>query len=107
MVLNPGSKGYSTLSKLAGGNPELLQQLQMGVIARASKGSSLSKRDLSDSNRALDLMGVGKESPLRSIFRYNTSEARKLEAKIDRVTELVRISRLQARMSDDNLKNQR
>lgn len=80
MVLNPGSKGYSTLSKLAGGNPELLQQLQMGVIARASKGSSLSKRDLSDSNRALDLMGVGKESPLRSIFRYNTSEARKLEA---------------------------
>jgi murein DD-endopeptidase MepM/ murein hydrolase activator NlpD len=80
MVLNPGSKGYSTLSKLAGGDPALLQQLQMGVIARASKGSSLNQKDLSDSNRALDLMGVGKESPLRSIFRYNTSEARKLEA---------------------------
>lgn len=32
-------------------------------------------------------------------------EARKLEAKIDRVTELIRISKLQARMSDDNLKN--
>jgi len=34
-------------------------------------------------------------------------ESRKLEAKIDRVTELVRISKLQARMSDDNLQNQR
>lgn len=32
-------------------------------------------------------------------------EARKLEAKIDRVTELVRISKLQARMSSDNQNN--
>lgn len=31
--------------------------------------------------------------------------ARKLEAKIDRVTELVRISKLQARMSRDNMSN--
>lgn len=80
MVLNPGSKGYASLMQMAGGNPELLQQLQMGIIARASKGSALTKKDLSDPNRALDLMGVGKESPLRSQFRYNTSEARKLEA---------------------------
>lgn len=80
MVLNPGSKGYATLMQLSGGNPELLQQLQMGIIARASKGSSLTKKDLSDPNRALDIMGVGKESPLRAQFRYNTSEARKLQA---------------------------
>jgi hypothetical protein len=80
MVLNPGSKGYATLSQLAGGNADLLQQLQMGVIARASKGSTLNKKDLSDPNTALDLMGVGKESPIRSMFRYNTSEAKKLEA---------------------------
>lgn len=32
-------------------------------------------------------------------------ESRKLLAKIDRVTELVRISKLQARMSSDNLGN--
>lgn len=32
-------------------------------------------------------------------------DARKLEAKIDRVTELVRISKLQARMSKDNMGN--
>lgn len=32
-------------------------------------------------------------------------EARKLEAKIDRVTEIVRISKLQARMSKDNMGN--
>jgi murein DD-endopeptidase MepM/ murein hydrolase activator NlpD len=80
MVLNPGSKGYATLMQLSGGNPELLQQLQMGIIARASKGSSLTKKDLSDPNRALDIMGVGKESPLRAQFRYNASEARKLQA---------------------------
>lgn len=79
MVLNPGSKGYATLSQLAGGDQALLQQLQMGVVARASKGGSLSKSDLSDSNKAFDLLGVGKESPMRSIFRYNTSEARKLQ----------------------------
>lgn len=80
MVLNPGSKGYATLMQLSGGDPELMRQLQMGIIARASKGSALNKRDLSDPNRALDIMGVGKESPIRSQFRYNTSEARKLEA---------------------------
>lgn len=80
MVLNPGSKGYATLMQLSGGDPELMRQLQMGVIARASKGKNLSKKDLSDPNRALDLMGVGKESPIRSQFRYNTSEARKLES---------------------------
>jgi murein DD-endopeptidase MepM/ murein hydrolase activator NlpD len=80
MVLNPGSKGYATLMQLSGGDPELMRQLQMGVISRASKGANLTKKDLSDPNRALDLMGVGKESPIRSQFRYNTSEARKLEA---------------------------
>ena len=80
MVLNPGSKGYATLMQLSGGDPELMRQLQMGVIARASKGKNLTKKDLSDPNRALDIMGVGKESPIRSQFRYNTSEARKLES---------------------------
>lgn len=34
-------------------------------------------------------------------------QANRLAAKIDRVTELVRISKLQARMSDDNMKNYR
>ena len=34
-------------------------------------------------------------------------EMRKIVAKIERVTELIRISKLQARMSDDNMKNYR
>lgn len=34
-------------------------------------------------------------------------ESKRLSAKIDRVTEIVRISKIQARMSDDNLTNQR
>mgnify|MGYP001599187751 CR=1 FL=1 len=34
-------------------------------------------------------------------------QSRMLEAKIDRVTELIRISKLQARMSDDNQRNYR
>lgn len=35
------------------------------------------------------------------------SDSRRLIAKIDRVKELIRISKLQARMSDDNLTNNR
>jgi hypothetical protein len=64
----------------AGGDQQLFNTLAMGVIARASKGSSLTKSDLASADKSLDIMGVGKESPTRSLFRYNTSEARKLQA---------------------------
>lgn len=80
MVLNPGSKGYATISAIAGGDPNLMSIIQMGVIARARSGSPLKKGDLGNAQKSLDLLGVGKESPLRANFNYNTSEARKLQA---------------------------
>lgn len=81
MVLNPGSKGYATIMQLTGGDPNLFQTVAMGVIARASQGGKpLTANQMSDPNKMLDVMGVGKESPIRSNFRYNTSEARKLQA---------------------------
>jgi murein DD-endopeptidase MepM/ murein hydrolase activator NlpD len=79
MVLNPGSKGYQTISMIAGGDSNLMSILQMGIIARAKKDSPLSKKDLGNAQRSLDVMGVGKESPIRKLFNYNTSEARKLQ----------------------------
>ncbi len=80
LVLNPGSKGYATIQAIAGGDQNLAGIIQMGIIARAKKDSPLKKEDLKGSNRALDLLGVGQESPMRTNFRYNTSEARKLQA---------------------------
>lgn len=80
MVLNPGSKGYQTISMIAGGDQNLMSILQMGVIARAKKDAPLTKRDLKGANPALDILGVGKESPTRRNYAYNTSEARKLQA---------------------------
>lgn len=80
MVLNPGSKGYQTISMIAGGDSNLMSILQMGIIARAKKDSPLTKKDLGNAQKSLDVMGVGKESPIRKLFNYNTSEARKLQA---------------------------
>lgn len=80
MVMNPGSKGYQTISMIAGGDQNLMSILQMGIIARAKKDSPLTKKDLGNAQRSLDVMGVGKESPIRKLFGYNTSEARKLQA---------------------------
>lgn len=80
MVMNPGSKGYYTLMQAAGGDQALFNTLAQGIRARAQKGSTLTKGDLSDPNASLDIMGVDKSSPFRSLFRYNSSEARKLQA---------------------------
>lgn len=80
MVFNPNSKGYQTLAAVAGGDPGLLQILQSGIVARANNKKNLTKSDLNNSNKALDIMKVEKSSPLRAQFRYNTSEARKLQA---------------------------
>lgn len=80
MVLNPGSKGYQTISMIAGGDQNLMSILQMGIIARAKKDAPLTKKDLGNAQRSLDVMGVGKESPIRKLFGFNTSEARKLQA---------------------------
>jgi murein DD-endopeptidase MepM/ murein hydrolase activator NlpD len=80
MVYNPGSKGYYTLSQLAGGNQELMGILQAGVVARAKGGGNpLNAKTLGDAQKSLDLMGVGKDSPYRANFKFQTSENRVLQ----------------------------
>ena len=82
MVLNPGSKGYATIAAISGGDQNLMSIIQMGVIAKARSGTSDKKfaSNLGNAQKSLDMLGVGNESPLRSNFNYNTSEARKLQA---------------------------
>jgi murein DD-endopeptidase MepM/ murein hydrolase activator NlpD len=80
MVYNPGSKGYSTIQQLAGGNQQLAGILQAGVVARArGGGQALTADTLGNAQKSLDLLGVGKDSPIRSMFKYNTSEANVLQ----------------------------
>jgi hypothetical protein len=83
LVLNPGSKGYATLQQITGGDQQLMQMIQSGIIARASAGSDSkfsSAMTSKDPNTMLDVLGVDKSSPIRSNFRFNSSENRKLES---------------------------
>ena len=83
LVLNPGSKGYATLQQITGGDAQLMQMIQSGIIARASAGSDKkfsSAMQSKDPNSMLDVLGVDKSSPIRSNFRFNSSENRKLES---------------------------
>ena len=81
-VYNTHSAAYYTLSQLAGGDQALLGTLQSGIVAR-SKASSASAfnsiMDSKDPNKALDSLGVGKDSPLRSQFNLNTSANKLLQ----------------------------
>jgi hypothetical protein len=83
LVLNPGSKGYATLQQITGGDPQLMQMIQSGIIARASAGSDSkfsSAMNSKDPNSMLNILGVDQSSPIRSNFRFNSSENRKLES---------------------------
>lgn len=79
-LMNPGGKGYQTLLQITGGDQAQMQMLQSGLMARATKGSAITAKDMKDPNKMLDAMGVDKSSPLRANFRYNSSEAKKLAA---------------------------
>jgi murein DD-endopeptidase MepM/ murein hydrolase activator NlpD len=83
LVMNPGSKGYATLQQITGGDAQLMQMIQSGIIARASAGSDSkfsSAMNSKDPNTMLNVLGVDKSSPIRSNFRFNSSENRKLES---------------------------
>jgi murein DD-endopeptidase MepM/ murein hydrolase activator NlpD len=83
LIYNPGSRSYNTLLAVTNGDQALMQQLQSGIRARAKAGSSnaySSAMKSKDPNKMLDLLGVDKSSPIRSNFRYNSSENRKLGA---------------------------
>ena len=75
----PGGKGYQTLLQITGGNQDLMAQIQMGLLARVRNKGPLKKDSFSGANKALDLLGVGKDSPTRAQFNYNTSEAKLLQ----------------------------
>jgi murein DD-endopeptidase MepM/ murein hydrolase activator NlpD len=60
-----------------------MQMIQSGIIARASAGNDnkfSSAMTSKDPNSMLDVLGVDKSSPIRSNFRFNSSENRKLES---------------------------
>lgn len=80
LVLNPGSKGYATIQQITGGDPQLMQMIQSGILARASNGKPLTASQMKDPNKVLNAMGVDQSSPIRSNFRFNSSENRKLES---------------------------
>jgi len=83
LVMNPGSKGYATIQQITGGDSQLMQMIQSGIIARASAGSDKkfsSAMNSKDPNSMLNVLGVDKSSPIRSNFRFNSSENRKLES---------------------------
>jgi murein DD-endopeptidase MepM/ murein hydrolase activator NlpD len=77
---NKGGKGYNTLLGVTGGDQALMATLQSGLLLRAKAGRDITGKDLSNPNKTLDLMGVGKDSPIRANFRFQTSEGRKLAA---------------------------
>ena len=79
LILNPGSKGYQTLQMITGGDTNLMKTLQMGIIARA-QGGAITSAEMKDPNKMLDRMGVDESSPQRANFRFQTSEANKLES---------------------------
>lgn len=79
-VMNPGGKGYQSLLQITGGNQDLMAQIQMGLVARARNNKPLDKNAFSGPSNALNLMGVGQDSPIRSQFKYNTSEANLLQS---------------------------
>jgi murein DD-endopeptidase MepM/ murein hydrolase activator NlpD len=83
LVMNPGSKGYATLQQITGGDAQLMQMIQSGIMARASAGSDKkfsAAMNSKDPNSMLNVLGVDKSSPIRSNFRFNSSENRKLES---------------------------
>ena len=80
LVLNPGSKGYATIQQITGGDAQLMQMIQSGILARASNGKPLTSSQMKDPNKILNAMGVDQSSPIRSNFRFNSSENKKLES---------------------------
>jgi murein DD-endopeptidase MepM/ murein hydrolase activator NlpD len=79
LAFRPGSRSYYSIQQMAGGDQNLMQVLQAGVLARAKSGAPLTSKTLKDSQKSLDLLGIEKDSSLRSMFKFNTSEAKVLE----------------------------
>lgn len=79
-LLNPNSKGYSTLMLICGGDSNLFSAIAMGVITRARKGKGLTKKDLGSAQSALSAMGVESGSPTRANFRFQEGQSSALQS---------------------------
>jgi murein DD-endopeptidase MepM/ murein hydrolase activator NlpD len=79
-LLNPNSKGYSTLMLICGGDANLFSTIAMGVITRARKGKGLTKKDLGSAQSALTAMGVESGSPTRANFRFQAGQNAALQS---------------------------
>lgn len=79
-LLNPNSKGYSTLMLICGGDSNLFSTIAMGVITRARKGKGLTKKDLGSAQSALSAMGVESGSPTRANFRFQEGQSSALQS---------------------------
>lgn len=80
LLLNPNSKGYSTLMLICGGDSNLFSTIAMGVITRARKGKGLTKKDLGSAQSALSAMGVESGSPTRANFRFQEGQSSALQS---------------------------
>lgn len=77
-VMRPNSNAYRTIQQVAGGDPNLMLSLQTAIMAQArNKGAKL---NTSDPGKMMDKMGLAADDPMRANFKYQTSEAGKLEA---------------------------
>lgn len=76
-VFNPGSVAYANTMAAAGGNQDMFQMLAQYQVQMAKNGGRA--LNVADTNKVFDSMGIGKDSPYRKNFRYQGSEAGKLE----------------------------
>lgn len=76
-VLRPNSNAYRTIATVAGGDPNLMGQLQMAIMAQAKNGGRT--LDTSDPGKMMNLMGLSKDDPQRAAFNYNSAQAKLAE----------------------------
>ena len=80
ILFNPGSKGGNAIRAVAG-NPDLANQIIMGIVARAgNKGKELTANQLSSAKTSLGLIGVSGTSPIATAFNYNSKQANYLQS---------------------------
>ena len=77
-VFNPNSRAYRNVMAAAGGNQELFQSMATNMVFQAKNGGKA--LDMSDPKNVMDnILKLPKDDPMRALFKYQTSEARKLQ----------------------------
>lgn len=76
-VFRPTSNAYQTIAMVAGGDANLMSQLQAYIVMRAKKGKKL---NLKKPEQMMKLMGYDKDSPERAEFGAQTAEAKYLQS---------------------------